>query len=460
MKLLTPRSFVLMLVAFSVWASGLLAPEPAAADRRLFKVERAFFGAPFPPVRERTYTMGMWEPVLSMGQTIPLYGGAGRFENYLEPFTFTGPSASMLKPQLSTVLVTPSNKVGAPFTLPRSFIDYKTTRTYFSSTAFTGYSSISRISYVNNVGRFRGNNPYGVTMQTRVFFPTTGGNPAPNYGTGSPVTSTTTHGGNYDFSRAGSFDINPGPNRFGGTMRFLYNPTSEYLQYVQYFRPNYFRGYGTFGCTYMGADCSPAPAPSQDRFAGTILESRPGQLTSSGGVNLYLLSPTVFTNTATPTPFGRTQYRKVASPPAVSYGHYLHLIAPWTTGKVTANDPLSTYMIRPAIQGYDMTFASPGASLTVTRTYTTAQYNPGGMTVGYSYMTNKSYLQGVTRAVSMVRPRLIHAYRKDRFGGIAANFTAGRVWKMRVFFVPEPGALLMLGAGIAGLAGLYWVRKR
>jgi len=460
MNLQTSRSFVLMVAAATVWASGLLTPEPAAADRRLFRVERSFFGAPFPPVRERTYTMGMWEPVQSMGQTIPLYGGAGRFENYLEPFTFTGPSASMLKPQLSTALVTPSNKAGGAFTLPRSFIDYQTTRTYFSSTAFTGYSSQSIVTYVNNVGRFRANNPYGVTTPTRVFFPTTGGNPPPNYGTGNPVTPTTTNGGAYDFSRAGSFNIDPGPNRFGGTMRFLYAPTSTYLQYIQYFLPNLFRGIGTFGCTHMGVDCSPAPTPAQDRFVGTILESTPGQLTSSGAVKAYILAPTIFTNTVTPTTFGRTMYRKVASPMATSVMHYLHVIAPWTTGKVTANDPLSTYDIHPAIQGYDMTFASPGVSLTVTRTYTTAQYNPGGITVGYSYMTNMEYLQGVTRAVSMVRPRLIHSYNRDRFGAVQANYTAGRLWRMKVFFVPEPGALLMLGAGIAGLAGLYWVRKR
>jgi hypothetical protein len=31
---------------------------------------------------------------------------------------------------------------------------------------------------------------------------------------------------------------------------------------------------------------------------------------------------------------------------------------------------------------------------------------------------------------------------------------------MNVFFLPEPGALLMLGAAVAGLAGLSLLRRR
>jgi hypothetical protein len=37
---------------------------------------------------------------------------------------------------------------------------------------------------------------------------------------------------------------------------------------------------------------------------------------------------------------------------------------------------------------------------------------------------------------------------------------ATRLWTMRVFFLPEPHGMLLLGAGIATLAGLALCRRR
>ncbi|TFG91600.1 MAG: hypothetical protein E4H11_10595, partial [Myxococcales bacterium] len=86
MKLQSSRSFALLFVAFIVsGAIGLLTPEAAQADKALFGMERKLFGAPFPPIVNRTPTTPtgtMLEPTMS---AIPVYGGASRFENYIEP---------------------------------------------------------------------------------------------------------------------------------------------------------------------------------------------------------------------------------------------------------------------------------------------------------------------------------------------------------------------------------------
>jgi hypothetical protein len=152
-------------------------------------------------------------------------------------------------------------------------------------------------------------------------------------------------------------------------------------------------------------------------------------------------------------------YRKLADPPVVSKAWYLHLLAPWTTGKVADYNIDSMYKIGPTITGYDKVYAG-GMNLTVTRTSTTATYM-GGM-VTYSYMTTKQALKGVTRVVSLVRPRLTHTYLRPRIvtDPIQRNFAAARMWTMKVFFLPEPSELLLLGSGIAGLAGLYLLRRR
>jgi len=430
MKPQSSRPFALLLSALIVTGTvGLLTPEPAQADKALFRVERKFFGAPFPSIKTPQTPMG-----------VDVYGGAGRFENYIEPFTMATTPTSTWPRRLPAGVATVEsmNPIGSKFTLPRSFIDYQTTVKGYASTAFPGYTSFSYVTYVNGQAHFRPNNPYGATTTTRVVFPTTGGNPTPNYGAGAPVTPTTTFGGRYDFDRAGSIFVEPGPNRFGGTMRFLYAPTSLFYQYIFYFDPLFFKAYGSFRCQRAGITCT-------DNF-----ETNVGEATSSGMVTRFLLTTGTAMNKATT---GGTAMDYV-----VSKNYYLHLLAPWTTGKVSVYNPLSTYFIKPALTGYDKQLG--GADLTVTRTYTTASYMGGK--VNYSYMTTKQYLANVTRVVSLVRPRLTHTYQRPRIQSdpIFSNFSAARTWTMKVFFLPEPGALLMLGAGIAGLAGLSLLRRR
>jgi hypothetical protein len=453
MKPQRSRPFVLLFLAFASWTVGLLAAEPAVAAKALFYVERSIFGAPFPAIIERTHTtMSSIVPTTPNPQKqMEVYGGAGRYENFLEP-----PSG----PALATV--TSMNAVGKPFTLPRSFIDTMGRTTFYASTAFKGYTSVSIVTYINGEGRFRPNNPYGAATTTRVVFPTTGGNPPPNQGTGSPITSTTTFGGDFDFSRAGSISIVPGPNRFGGTMRILYNnSTSLFYQYIYYFAPLYFKGFGTFTCEKGGIACT-------EDYETTV-----GQITSTGMVNRYLLAGkntivTVYTPNPTKNILGRDldptkpgyQYRPTVKPYAVSKNYYLHLIAPWTTGKVGIYNPDNPYLIKPTLTGYDKDLG--GADVTVTRTSTVANYKGGAYKVTYMYYTTKQYLPSVNRVVSLVRPRLIHVYQRPRIptDPIITNYQALHLWRMKVFFVPEPGALLLLGSAIAGLAGLSLLRRR
>ncbi len=461
MKRQSSRWFVLVLLALAAGAASLLVPERAAAEKRLFRVQRSFFGAPFPAAVSLTHTAGSM--IVAVQPKVILYGGAGRYENFIEPGTFNGVGVP------STASVTAMNPVGGKFTLPRSFIDYMATSKAYSSTAFTGYTSFSYVTYVNGRGRFKASNPGAATKAARVVFLTTGSNKVPNQGAGSPLVSTTTFGGDFDFSRAGSINVTPGPNRFGGTMRILYDTnTSKFYQYIGYFAPAFFKAYGTFNCLYQpdrtangqitGGTCT----EDLDTKVGMVTAGgrAAGQITSTGMVSRFLLDPTVFTNTAGTTMIGRTMYRKVADPPVISKAYYLHLLAPWTTGMVADYNIDSTYKIAPKITGYDKVFAAPGTDLTFTHTSTTAVYM-GGM-VSYFYMTDTEMLNDVTRAVSLVRPRLIHTYLRPRIetDPIVRNFTAARMWTMKVYFMPEPSALLLLGSGIAGLAGLYLLRRR
>jgi hypothetical protein len=43
---------------------------------------------------------------------------------------------------------------------------------------------------------------------------------------------------------------------------------------------------------------------------------------------------------------------------------------------------------------------------------------------------------------------------------IANTWQVARLWRLKVFFLPEPTGLLMLGAGIATLLGLSRIRRR
>ena len=63
----------------------------------------------------------------------------------------------------------------------------------------------------------------------------------------------------------------------------------------------------------------------------------------------------------------------------------------------------------------------------------------------------------------MVRPRLIHTYSVPLdldTDPITNTWNVARMWRMRVFFLPEPAGMLLLGIGIAALLGLSRMRRR
>jgi len=62
----------------------------------------------------------------------------------------------------------------------------------------------------------------------------------------------------------------------------------------------------------------------------------------------------------------------------------------------------------------------------------------------------------------MVRPGLIHTYAVPWgvTGVIHNTWNVARMWRLKVFFLPEPAGMLLLGAGIATLLSLSGMRRR
>ncbi len=429
MKSLTSRQIVFLLVAFAVGTGSLLVPEPAhATAKAMFRVERSWVGAPPPAL------------------TSP--GGAGVYQGWVYPYTSTAPP--------SEATVQGGNVPGAPFTLPQSFISYQGTFTYKAKTHIPGYTTSSVFDYVNGEARFGPN--VGASGPTRLLFPTTMGNQAPNEGWGNPTTPTTTFGGRYDFDRAGSINITPGPNRFAGTMRLIYRPASSFYQYIYKYSPLNYKAYGSFKCERGGVDCN-------------YLDTEIGETTTSGMVTRFLLNVK-----GTGTGLGNNDNTAKATTPPISGGlaptpsgnasfitaknYYLHQINPWTTGFVSVYNYLSGPQVTPQLQGYDKSLG--GTDITITHVGYSAMWNSDLSTVTWSYPTFKQYLSSVMRVVSLIRPRLVHVYQKPLDPGdpIIMNNHLAELWTMKVFFVPEPAAVVMMGAGIAGLLGLYRIRRR
>jgi hypothetical protein len=200
MKLPGLRRWTPGAVAF-VAAAGLLA-EPALADKAMFRLSFRFLGA------KGTVTTGV-RPTLS---TAPC-----------------GPLGSMGSPLQCPPAEVGSASPAARFTIPaKAFENFETDYSYLGIRATYNYIRLSTLSSYNGRGLFQPNNPHGVTAHHRMVFPTTMGNPAPNLGTGNPVTPTTTFGGSFDERREGSAKITAGPNRFGGTIQVLFGPNARY----------------------------------------------------------------------------------------------------------------------------------------------------------------------------------------------------------------------------------------
>ncbi len=274
------------------------------------------------------------------------------------------------------------------FTVPKAVIkDIGGTKTCFPFGCNPPVVSSSVMnSYWNAKGSFGPNN--GPTKYHRLY----------------PPTSTTTFNGNYDFSRSGRIVIDPGVNRFGGTLRMLAG--AEVSGYKElYFSPAYYRQYGAGTLLYYSPIFFGVPLPSAYRYKMTAYGSNKE-------------------TTGTPYSPGDYYVQKVMYIPSRS-GHLTDFRNKFTTGWVNVFS--TTYWRYVSATGYD----------------------------------NRTSM-GLKGNISMVRPRLVHSYvvPHDPNLPIRKERTFARIDRITVHFLPEPGVNAMLAAGLMGLVGLYRLRRR
>jgi hypothetical protein len=376
---------------------------------------------------------------------------------YFTPWPYSPPA---------TAIVEPGNPIGGAFTLPTGFLDVTSTFSFTPKTAWPGYTTVVYVDYYNGPGKFGPN--HGATGPTRIVFPTANGNLYPtyngtlmkwtgvNYGYGNPVTPTTTFDGRYDMSRGGSITVTPGPRRFGGTFRLFHGPNARWEQFVYYFSPILYEASGHYLCLDEGKfGCTPSTFASDIGDTTAQYQATWYLLTGPFGT-VKVITPTT-PNGKAPTPNGNASF-------ITGMRRYLNLIHPWTTGFAKVHNAKgSPNVITPQAQGYDISLG--GADITVTH-YSWEKIHSRGTgysSTFYTTVTTKQYLKGVTRVVSLVRPRLVHTYRvplDPSVDPIANIRQLARLWSLKVFFLPEPGGMLMLGAGIAALLGLSRMRRR
>ena len=449
------RVFVLLAAFFFV--AGIAGS--ALADKALFRAQRSFLNLPNPAVT----TPG------NAGKAIdPLVPGTIYKATYNAPQYYQGPAVADVQP---------GNPVGSPFTLPTGFESYQGTYTITSQTGWYGYTTISILSNWNGPGRFGPQHTHSGSTTVTTVFPTTGGNVDPNGGgvfqgqpalhctVGTPnkpassnLCGTTNYGGRYDFSRWGTIKVTPGPNQFGGTLKTLYGANSSWYQNIKYFSPTLYKAYGGFFCKVANNFAGPGEAFTD--CTGSNSTSLRNNITQYGNLPRYLLTASGAKATRTlqsppifPTPQGLVSYQKKGN-------YYMHLVHPWTTGYAWINNRgVFTVRNTPRASGYDTDLG--GVSLTVTETNWNQYYNYTAQTAQTNITTMKSYLQNVGRVVSMVQPRLTTGYNGplDPADPVDVSWSVARMRMIKVFFLPEPTGMLLLGAGIATLFGLYRMRK-
>jgi len=475
---------ILVLIAFAVGAGSLLVAGSALAQQpesALFRIEQRWHGFPDPPVT---------------------VGGAGMYQGYIIPYYLEVKTGGYKSPP-ETAMVAPFNPIGGAFTLPQSVFTSEFTGTLTPMNNWPGYRTTYFYHVYNGPGKFEPN--FGYASPKRIVFPTTGGNTAsPNEGLGNPNLptvggglcadggpggttlgntgfgcGTATFSGRYDQFRLGSLHVTPGANRFGGTFRLFFQDTAHWDQFISYYTPFLYVGYGSYFCFDDGAyDCTPNTFVSE---VGTTqiyngiwwLLTEDGKAKATTPATSNGTTPTMteyFTPTmmgphgSTPTYYGTG----TANGGQASYNrrsqHYLNLIHPWTTGfaKAVGRDEPGTGIITPQSTGYDISLS--GATITVPKKNYNRAYVAGTI-MDLVTSTTTPYdqvLKGVTRVVSMVRPRLTWTMGVplDPSEEILNIWSPVRMKRLKVYFLPEPAGMLMLGVGSAALLGLFRMRRR
>jgi hypothetical protein len=415
MAILKCHKLVSMLVATAVVAAPLLLVATAAdAASGLFRMKRTWWGGT--PVSTASGAPSEPDPYISKD---------------FHPRA-TGPNKA---PPAAAYVGTTSP---APrFTAPSKFIiDYTYYGKCVPGTCAEGYpESKAWYSYWNLKGSFRPDNSRfgGASTPTTLRFPTTDPQ-SDGLNQGNPLYPTTTpcagggavngicgywahstlgdhyigepitfDDGKYDFSRAGSIMVTPGPNRFGGTMHFFYGANHTYYQLRSGNSPYYSKAYGP-------------QMDVRDPDANTSL----GDVQFGGPFNVYQLT-------------SQNAYRETDGNgnDVMIFAPYFYTLAPFTTGMVTGWEPFGDTNTEFTLTGYD------------NRTPST---NGGFQLSG---------------AISLVRPRLVHVYTVpiDPSEGIQMTWASSSAWQMDFFFLPEPGSTVMMVSGLVVLAGLYRLRK-
>jgi len=434
-------------MAFAIaCASSFFAAEPGSAANALFRAKRTWWFS----------QVGSWTD----GHVEPRTG-----KNSYQPPASAAVGSTALHPA---------------FTAPKSFIK-NTTYTFMcgpgSFQCYPGYypQSSGWYSYWNGKGMFRPNNPNAATTTTTVrvrttmdgydptlmgwpsatetvptamgkasrtamvapppptarydrITPTEGGCTGPIAATipplGASCPGTTQFDGYYRKDRGGSIMIWPGPNRFGGTMRWFSGPNERFHRLTTFYGP-------LSSTTFPPAPLSQQTPSSVETEIGEVVAvpSSRGhryQLTEPYHVNRRVVGATTMGAACTVNDVG-------ASNPDCRYlqktVQYLDTRAPYTTGRV---------------QGWQ-----PNGNTNTIQTAT-----------GYDNRTS----MGLNGIVSLVHPRITHSYLRDRSidptKPVQLVWSSSRLRKIDFRFLPEPLGASGLIWGLAALVGFRLSRRR
>jgi hypothetical protein len=125
------------------------------------------------------------------------------------------------------------------------------------------------------------------------------------------------------------------------------------------------------------------------------------------------------------------------------------------TGTFTTNDPITTLL------NYDIT-TSPGIGIGFNYTPTTAPVNFSSLpsiivveTPGLEHLLEVTFTGGLTPLGAPITIGTFDSFEQG-LGGARRTITAGQA----IPTVPEPGTLVLLSMGLAGLLGFCWRRQR
>jgi hypothetical protein len=428
MKNLKVRFGFTSFVAAVVAAGHLWVPDPAQAEAvagALFRVKRSWHGYMVTTAMgaryDSPYVSGTSQPRPgangSVTCTTNTTGGGYGYRCYDHPNTMDSQPPFNYEPPATAIVgkTTGAQKV----TLPRGFIHFGITAPYSWSCGIIGKcnypgvgKSIYYLEYSNYRGFFQPQNPYAPNAFTVLTFPTVGGTAMLKDGT--PVTPTTRFSGRFDKYRAGSIKITPGPNKFGGTMRYFVGQNAGWYLFHTDTTP-YEIAYGRMWRDgVLTTTTTPDGALNRFRTGNlAISENSPQRLGMT-----YPSWEATRINTSLTTGGGELATRKA---------QIIRSTAPWTTGRVEVYQPLGSIVTTATVTGYD----------------------------------NRTPL-GLHGKLSLVVPWLVHGYVEsyNPADPVSSGIHTTVITKVTTTFLPEPAVILQLGAGILGLVGLYRLRRR